>query len=54
MEHIHVLGLTFFPQIFTGRNFAIPSTLFLTQIRAGAESTRTISQFEGPQEYRSC
>lgn len=51
MEHIRILGLTFFPQILYGQESPRPQYLpYLTQIRGGAESTRTISQLEGPQE----
>lgn len=53
MEHFCALGLTFFPKIFMGRNIPIRSTLHLTQIHAGAERTRAVSQLEGPREYTS-
>lgn len=41
------------PESFMGRHGPTPSTFYVTQIHAGAESTRTISQSEGPQEYTS-
>lgn len=39
------------PKSCMGRHVPAPSTFYVTQIHDGAERTRTISQFEGPQEY---